>query len=80
MSQRLQELRAELAKHFGKTTRWKVLCKQQKASSDEDKIKLAEQVLAEWTTGTVAEWQSHWLELQGVESRPASYPYKPTGF
>jgi hypothetical protein len=67
MSKRLDELRAELAKHFGKTTRWKVLCKKHHAETEEEKVKLAEQVLAEWSTGTVAEWRSHRLDLEGVK-------------
>ena len=76
---RLDEVRAELAKTFGKTTRWQVLCRQNDATTDCEKIKVAEQVLAEPCTGTIAEAQGHWLELQGVESEP-SPPYKPTGF
>lgn len=67
MSKRLEALRVELAKHFGKTTRWKVLCKERNATTEEDQIKLAEQVLGEWSTGTVAELRSHQLDLEGVK-------------
>jgi len=68
MSQQLDELRAELGKVFGRTTKWQALCKQHKVAKEAEWIKLAEQVLAEHCTGTVAEAHSHRLELQGVKS------------
>lgn len=80
MNVRLQELLVDLGGRFGKTTRWGVLCREHDATTDEDKIRLAEHVLSEWSTGTVAEWQSHHLRLQGVVPQPAPYTYKPTGF
>jgi hypothetical protein len=68
MNARLQQLLFELGKHFGKTTRWKALCKERKVRTDDEKIKLAEQVLGEWTTGTVAELSSHRARLDGAKS------------
>src|SRR4051794_21373496 len=43
-SERLKELRSELFEHFGKITRWKVLCQERDATTDEEKILLAEEV------------------------------------
>jgi hypothetical protein len=68
MSPRLQQLLVELGKHFGKTTRWRALCKENKATTDDEKIKVAEQVLGEWSTGTVAELSSHRAKLGGAKS------------
>jgi hypothetical protein len=67
-SDRLEELKAELFEHFGKLTRWKALCVERDAKTDEDQIRLAEEVLAAHSTGTVAEWQSYHLRLQGKKS------------
>ncbi|MGH7223923.1 MAG: hypothetical protein ACRELF_11890 [Gemmataceae bacterium] len=78
-SPRLEELLAELAKDFGKTTRWQALCKEQNASTDADQIRLAEQVLAEPPIGTVAGGYAQWAKLHGAKDRQAP-PYKPTGF
>ncbi len=75
----LEKLLGELAKDFGKITRWELLCKEQNATTEADKIRLAEQVLAEPPLGSVAAGYSHWVQLQGAKSRPAP-PYKPTGF
>ena len=63
-SERLKELRSELFKHFGRITRWKVLCQGRDATTDEEKIRIAEEVLKAPSTGTVAEWWgSHvWLK------------------
>jgi hypothetical protein len=80
MNQRLDNLLAELAKVFGRTTKWRALCKQHNATTEADQIKLAEQVLGEPCTGTVTEGHAHALELDGVKSidlddflgRPAS--------
>ena len=55
-SDRLRELRSKLFEHFGKITRWKVLCQERDATTDEEKIRLAEEVLRTPSTGTVAEW------------------------
>jgi hypothetical protein len=66
--ERLEGLKAELFKRFGKLTRWKALCLERDASTDEDKIRLAEEVLAAYSTGTVAEWYSYHLRLQGKKS------------
>jgi hypothetical protein len=68
MNPRLKQLLVELGKHFGKTTRWRALCKERQATVDEEKIKLAEQVLGEWSTGTVAELASHRAKLGGAKS------------
>jgi hypothetical protein len=78
-SRRLKQLLAELAKDFGKTTRWRVLCKEQKATTDADKTRLAEQVLAEPSLGTVAAGHAQWARLHGAKDQQAP-PYKPTGF
>src|SRR3954451_24438741 len=66
--ERLEGLKAELFEHFGKLTRWKALCLEANARTDEDKIRLAEEVLASYSTGTVAEWYSYHLRLQGRKS------------
>jgi hypothetical protein len=68
MNPRLQQLLVELGKHFGKTTRWRALCKETNAETDEDKIKLAQQVLGEWSTGTVAEFSSERAKLTGAKT------------
>ena len=49
---RLQELKAELSQHFGKFTRWKVLCQERDVTTVVDQIRLAEEVLAARSTGT----------------------------
>jgi len=51
---RLEELLAELAKDFGKISRWQLLCKNEDAATEADQIRLAEQVLAEPAVGSVA--------------------------
>ncbi len=79
MNLRLRQLLAELAKDFGKTTRWKVLCQEQNATTDSEKIRLAEQALAEPRMGTVAGGYAQWAKLRGAKDRQAP-PYKPTGF
>lgn len=78
MSARIEQLVEKLQADFGRITRWHLLCKEQNATTDEAKIRLAEQVLNEWSTGTVAEWYSHWLRLNGAKTISAP-PYKPTG-
>ena len=65
---RLKELRTELFNYFGKITRWKVLCQEQDATTDEEKIRLAEEVLRTPSTGTVAEWWGSHLRLKGSKS------------
>ena len=64
MNERLDGLLTELVKHFGKLTRWRALCLEREVTTDEEKIRLAEEVLAN-STGTVAEWYSYHLRLQG---------------
>jgi hypothetical protein len=76
---RLTQLLAELRKDFGKTTRWRVLCNEQNATSEADQIRLAEQVLAEPPLGSVAAGHAQWARLHGAQDRQAP-PYKPTGF
>jgi hypothetical protein len=67
-SERLEELKSNLSKHFGKLTRWRALCQERDTKTDEDQIRLAEEVLAAPSTGTVAEWYGHHLWLQGKKS------------
>lgn len=76
---RLQELLTELAKDFGKMSRWQLLCEEQHATSEAEQVRIAEQVLAEPAGGSVAEGYSHWARLHGAKSKPAP-PYNPTGF
>lgn len=80
MSKPLDELRAELGKVFGRLNKWRSRCKEQNASTEAEKIKLAEDVLAEPCSGSVAEARTHSLGLQGVKTKPAKHAYKPTGF
>jgi hypothetical protein len=68
MSDRLKDLEAELGKVFGRYSKWKLRCQERHATTIEDKIKLAEAVLAEPCSGTVTEARSHALGLQGVKS------------
>jgi hypothetical protein len=68
MKPKLKKLLAELGIHFGKTTRWRALCKERNARSDDEKIVIAEQVLHEWSSGTVAELYSHNAKLHGAKS------------
>jgi hypothetical protein len=65
---RLQEVKAELSRHFGKFTRWKALCQERNVTAFEDQIRLAEEVLAAPSTGTNAEWLTHHLRLKGSQS------------
>ena len=65
---RLQELKAELSRHFGKFTRWKALCSERGAETVEGQVRLAEEVLKAPSTGTNAEWLTHHLRLQGGKS------------
>ena len=67
-SERLSRLRSELFEHFGKITRWKVLCQEQNATTEEEKIRLAEEVLASPSTGSVTEWWGSHLRLKGKKS------------
>ena len=46
----------------------RALCQEREVSTDEEKIRLAEEVLAAYSTGTVAEWHSYHLRLQGKKS------------
>ena len=68
MSESLGELKGRMRGHFGKITRWRLLCKEQDAATEEEQIRLAHQVLAGPSTGTVAEWHSHWARLNGAET------------
>jgi hypothetical protein len=76
---RLEELLTILDKDFGKITRWRALCQEQNAITEVEQIRLAEQVLAEPSMGTVGAGYSQWVKLQGAKDRQAP-PYKPTGF
>ncbi len=79
MNDRLRLLLIEISKRFGRTTRWKVLCQEQHATSDSDRIRVAEQVLAEPPSDTVAGGYAQWAKLHGAKDRQAP-PYTPTGF
>lgn len=68
MKPKLKKLLAELGRHFGKTTRWRAVCKEQNATTDDERIAVAEQVLQEWSTGTVAELYSHNAKLHGAKA------------
>lgn len=65
---RLDELKAELSRHFGKFTRWRVLCQERDVTTVEGQIRLAEEILAAPSTGTNAEWLTYHLRLQGGKS------------
>lgn len=65
---RLGELKTELARHFGRLTKWRALCMERDVTNVEGQILLAEEVLAVPSTGTVAEWLTHHLRLQGGKS------------
>ncbi len=67
-AERLQELKAELSRHFGRFTRWKALCVERNITTVEGQIRLAEEVLEAPSTGTVAEWLTHHLRLKGRKS------------
>ena len=66
--ERLQELKAELSRHFGRFTRWKAMCPERDVTTVEEQIRLAEEVLAAPSTGTNAEWLTHHLRLKGSQS------------
>lgn len=65
---RLEELKAELSRHFGKLTCWKALCVERGAEMVDAQIHLAEEVLVALSTGTNAEWLTYHLRLQGGKS------------
>lgn len=67
-AERLDELKAELSRHFGKLTRWRALCVEWDVTNVEGQIRLAEEVLAAPSTGTNAEWLTHHLRLKGGKS------------
>lgn len=67
-AERLQELKAELSRHFGSFTRWRALCQERGVTTVEGEIRLAEEVLAAPSTGTNAEWLTHHLRLKGGKS------------
>ena len=67
-SDRLEELKAELSRHFGKFTRWKALCLEHDVTTVEGQIRLAEEVLEAPSTGTNAEWLTYHLRLKGSRS------------
>ena len=67
-AERLDELKAELFRHFGKLTRWKAMCQEREVTTVEEQIRLAEEVLAAPSTGTNAEWLTHHLRLKGGKS------------
>ncbi len=79
MNRHLKQLLAELSKDFGKMTRWRALCEEQNATTEAERMNLAEQVLAEPSIGSVAGGYAQWAKLHGANDQPAS-PYKPTGF
>jgi hypothetical protein len=68
MRTRLNKLKEQLRNDFGKTTRWELLCKEQNVTNEADQLRLAEQVLAEPMTRTVADWYSCWTKLYGISA------------
>jgi hypothetical protein len=76
---RLELLLTELAKDFGKMSRWQLLCQQQNATSEAEQVHLAEQVLAEPEIGSVAAGHANWARLRGAKTKSAPL-YKPTGY
>jgi len=68
MSDRLNHLLTEINNVFGRYSKWQLRCQEQNATTEEQQIKLAEDVLAEPCTGTVAEARTHRLGLQGTKS------------
>ena len=65
---RLEELKVELSRHFGKFTRWKLLCVERGAEMVDAQIHLADEVLEFPSTGTNAEWLTYHLRLKGGKS------------
>lgn len=76
----LDELLTELGQVFGRLTKWRWRCKEENATTEADLIRLAEEVLAEPCSGTVAEGHGYWLRLNGVKSVQCPYAYTPTSF
>lgn len=62
------QLEKQLGKVFGRHTKWLYKCQINNATTEDQKIKLAEEVLQEPCTGTIAEAQSYLLKLKGVTS------------
>ncbi len=58
---------SKLALDFGKTTRWRLFCKERNAQSEEEKILIAEEILAEPPMGSVAAFGSHLARLHGAK-------------
>jgi hypothetical protein len=73
----LGELLDELGQVFGKLTTWRLRCKEQNATTEADLIRLAEEVLAQPCTGTVAEGHCRWLRLNGAQSVPCPATFAP---
>lgn len=67
-AERLQELKTELFRHFGKLTHWRAMCQERNVTTVDEQIRLAEEVLAAPSTGTNAEWLTHHLRLKGSQS------------
>ena len=78
--QRLEKIKAELLTTFGMTVKWQLLCQEQGATTTAQQIRLAEQVLAEPSSGSVVESQANLARLRGATTRTSTRPYKPTGF
>ncbi len=72
MNQRLEELKKQLRDDFGKLTCWQWLCKDQNATTEQEQIALAEQVLAMPRMDNVAAAHTYWLRLQGKKSADIS--------
>lgn len=65
--------------NFAKTCHWLRLCKERSATSIDDQIRIANEVLSMGALDTVAASQSAWAQLHG--GKPIKAPaYKPTGF
>ncbi|HEX5471089.1 MAG TPA: hypothetical protein VFW73_04350 [Lacipirellulaceae bacterium] len=64
----LDELKQELGRVFGRLDKWRACCTEQNATTLRQQMKLAEEVLAEPCSGTVAEARTHALTIQGVKT------------
>jgi hypothetical protein len=63
----LREYVEQLGKEFGRITKWQYYCKLNKATTEEEKIKFAIQVLEEPISGSVAESFSYWLKIKNLD-------------
>jgi hypothetical protein len=74
---RLQQLVEQL--NMAKLLHFQRLCKEQKADTDAEQIKIAEEVLSWGPLDNAGASNSAWLRLHGAKTVKAP-PYKPTGY